>query len=160
MRKTKLAAALDMPDGVMLFGDPDYRGECPAEDSDLISFVAWLKYNWPELESCIIHTPNEGGLPVQARMQQKKKGVLFRCPDIIVMTVPAFCMELKRRNPAKSLARAEDRKRFSEQVDVLASMQKQGNFSCAALGIDAAREAWKYFLAWRDGVCNSLVVDK
>jgi len=77
-----------------------------------------------------------------------------------VMTVPAFCMELKRRNPAKSLARAEDRKRFSEQVDVLASMQKQGNFSCAALGLDAAKESWKYFLAWRDGVCNSLVVDK
>ena len=159
MLKTKLSAALELPDEVMLFGDIDYRGECPAEDSDLISFVAWLKYNWPELENCIIHTPNEGDLPVQARMQQKKKGVLFRCPDVIVMTVPAYCMELKRRNPSKSLSSEEDRSRFREQVGVLVSMQKQGNFSCAALGLDAAKESWKYFLAWRERRCNSLVVE-
>jgi len=80
LKVTKSYSA-EIPDNVTVYGG-DYFGECNSEDSDLISFVSWIKFNYPYLANLVYHIPNEAMKPVQGIVTDKKKGVLNGAPDV------------------------------------------------------------------------------
>ena len=143
---TKLDQALIMPEFVRLFCDVKFRGDCNKEDPDLISFVAWWKFNNPMFKSHLIHIPNEKISNPQGRIKDKKKGVLTGAPDVLILLpMNGFCgfiMECKRKNPAESLKSAELKAHFELQKTILNGYGEQGYFACAAFGLEQMKGAW------------------
>ena len=143
---TKLDQVLVMPEFVRLFCDVKFRGECNKEDSDLISFVAWWKYNNPLFHLHIMHVANEPINKVQGYVKNKKKGVLTGASDVYVfLPMNGFCgfiMECKRKNPAESLKSAELKAHFELQKTILNGYGEQGYFACAAFGFEQMKGAW------------------
>lgn len=128
-----------IPDGVKLYGG-DYRGECNSEDADLISFVSWFKFNWPEYADLILHIPNESMKPVAGLVMDKKKGVLDGAPDILIMLNPAIIMEAKRKDASKSLQSAKARIHFDRQMKVLAGFAANGHQCAVCFGLEAMKQ--------------------
>jgi len=116
----------EIPDNIAIFGG-DYAGPCNSEDSDLISFVSWLKFNYPHLVNLIYHIPNEAMKPVQGIVMDKKKGVLDGAPDVCIAIVPAVYIEMKRRCVKMSLQSKKSRQHFTRQLEVLSAMATAGN---------------------------------
>lgn len=127
-----------IPDGVKLYGG-DYRGECNSEDSDLISFVSWFKFNWPEYADLILHIPNESMKPVAGLVMDKKKGVLDGAPDILIMINPVIVMETKRKDASKSLQSAKSRIHFDRQMKVIAGFAASGHQCAVCFGLEAMK---------------------
>lgn len=141
LKVTKFYSA-EIPDNVTVYGG-DYFGECNSEDADLISFVSWLKFNYPHLANLIYHIPNEAMKPVQGIVMDKKKGVLDGAPDIGIAVVPAVFIEMKRRCVKKSLQSAKSRQHFKRQLEVLSAMAAVGNRCFVAFGLEAAKQIIK-----------------
>lgn len=141
LKVTKLYTA-EIPDNITIAGG-DYTGACNSEDSDLISFVSWLKFNYPQLNNLIYHIPNESMKPVQGIVMDKKKGMLDGAPDICIATVPAVYIEMKRRCVKKSLSSKKSRQHFDRQLQVLSAMATVGNKCFVAFGLDAAKNIIK-----------------
>jgi hypothetical protein len=135
---------------ILLFCEQDFRGSCNTEDTDLKSWCAWFRYHHPELSLTLVHCPNEGDLPPQARNSQYEKGVLFGCPDIIVMAphngYHGFVMECKRKNPALSLKTKKDKEHFEKQCKILKDWGDRGYYCCAAFGYHKMIEAFQSYL--------------
>lgn len=128
-----------IPDGVKLYGG-DYRGHCNSEDADLISFVSWFKFNWPEYADLILHIPNESMKPVAGLVMDKKKGVLDGAPDILIMLNPVIAMEAKRKDASKSLQSAKARIHFDRQMKVLAGFAANSYQCAVCFGLDAMKQ--------------------
>jgi hypothetical protein len=141
LKVTKFYSA-EIPDNVAIFGG-DYAGACNSEDSDLISFVSWLKFNYPHLVNLIYHIPNESMKPVHGIVMDKKKGVLDGAPDVCIALVPAIYIEMKRRCVKQSLCNTKSRQHFSRQLQVLSDMASAGNRCFVAFGLDAAKQIIK-----------------
>ncbi len=131
----------EIPDGVFIFDGEE--GKCPDEDSDLISFVSWIKRHYPAQAGLMYHIPNESMKPVQGRMMDKKKGVKDGAPDICFATVPALYIEFKRRDKKLSLGSKKHREHFENQLRVLAAFAAAGNVCAVVFGLDAAKKAFK-----------------
>ncbi len=131
---------MKIPDHIKCYGNTDFRGDCPKEDDELITFFNQLKMHYPELATIAIHPDNEGlliGAAHNAHIKQKAKGAIRNgAADIIIVGYPTFVCELKRRDHTKS--RWQD-----GQLAFLEASQKQGAFACVALGYVAALEALK-----------------
>lgn len=132
----------EIPDNVAIYGG-DYAGSCNSEDADLISFVSWLKFNYPHLVNLIYHIPNESMKPVHGIVMDKKKGVLDGAPDVCIALVPAIYIEMKRCCVKKSLCNSKSRQHFSRQLQVLSAMASAGNRCFVAFGLDAAKQIIK-----------------
>jgi len=141
LKVTKFYSA-EIPDNVAIFGG-DYAGACNSEDSDLISFVSWLKFNYPHLVDLCYHIPNESMKPVHGIVMDKKKGVLDGAPDFCIALVPAIYIEMKRRCVKQSLCNSKSRQHFSRQLQVLSDMASAGNRCFVAFGLDAAKQIIK-----------------
>ena len=141
LKVTKFYSA-EIPDNVAIFGG-DYAGACNSEDSDLISFVSWLKFNYPHLIDLCYHIPNESMKPVHGIVMDKKKGVLDGAPDFCITVVPAVYIEMKRRCVKQSLCNTKSRQHFSRQLQVLSDMASAGNRCFVAFGLDAAKQIIK-----------------
>lgn len=134
--------SVEIPDNVAIAGG-DYAGACNSEDADLISFVSWLKFNYPHLDNLIYHIPNEAMKPVQGIVKDKKKGVLDGAPDICIATVPAIYIEMKRKCVKQSLQSKKSRQHFERQLQVLSAMAAVGNRCFIAFGLEAAKNIVK-----------------
>lgn len=128
-----------IPDNVMIYGG-QYRGDCNSEDADLISFVSWFKYQYPQYAQLIFHIPNESMKPVAGLVMDKKKGVLDGAPDIIIMTNPALCMEAKRLDCSKSLSGTKSRQHFDRQMIVLSCFADNGHICGVCFGLQAMKQ--------------------
>ena len=121
----------------------DFRGECPKEDAELITFFNQLKLNYPDLYDVAIHPDNEGlvmGTGFNNHIRQKAKGAIRNgAADIIIVGYPTFVCELKRQDHTK--CRWQD-----GQLEFLEASQKRGAFVCVALGYLAALEALSDYL--------------
>lgn len=146
--KTCLTRAYEL--GVEIVGDPSYRGDCPLEDSDLASFFAWVRYNYPQYESLIFHCETEFN-PTSAssyayHTKSKAKGRLDGIADIVCLPVssgaPAFLCELKRLDISKSLASKKRKEHFETQLLLLSSQKSFGSIAIVALGLEAAKAAF------------------
>jgi hypothetical protein len=142
MLKVTKNYSAEIPDNIVIAGG-DYAGACNSEDADLISFVSWLKFNYPHLDNLIYHIPNEAMKPVQGIVKDKKKGVLDGAPDICIATVPAIYIEMKRKCVKQSLQSKKSRQHFERQLQVLSAMAAVGNRCFVAFGLDAAKNIIK-----------------
>ena len=128
--------------GVATFGDLGFRGKCPTEAQEQITFFARLRRTYPDTWGALaIHPRNEAlraGGQLGAIARHKAEGMTPGAADIIIPARMAFVCELKRRNYTKSDWQ-------DGQREYLAAAADAGAFACVALGCDAA---WQAFGAW------------
>ena len=129
---------------VYVYGDAMFRGECPTEDMEQVTFFNRLRQAHPDTWGRLaLHPRNEQQLrggQHRAMIRQKAEGMTPGAADIIIPGQRAFVCELKRRDHTKSQWQ-------SGQIEYLTAAANAGAFACVALGADAA---WNAFLAWRD----------
>lgn len=131
----------DLP--VPVYGDPLWRGKCPKEQLEQVTFFNRLRREYPQSYGLIaLHPRNEQQLrggQHGALAKQKAEGMTPGAADIIIPGAPAFVCELKRRDRTQSAWKPG-------QLDYLVAAQDAGAFACVALGWEAA---WSAFMAWK-----------
>lgn len=131
----------DIPNSIMIFGNTNFRGACPAEAAEQISFLSLLRRDYPELADIAIHARNEGKRTKLQGHQHKLEGMNTGASDIIIPTLVPIVMELKRADHTKSSI-------STDQIRYLVLSARKGAFSCIALGTGGAIDAiahWKKF---------------
>lgn len=137
----------DLPFSV--FGDMSYRGKCPTEAQEQVTFFAMLRREYPGTWGALaVHPRNEGlksGGQFSSVQRHAAEGMTKGAADIIIPGAPAFVCEMKRRDHTQSAWQ-------DGQVEYLAAAQEAGAFACVALGHEAA---WEAVQAWiGDQACN------
>lgn len=122
---------------VPVYGDQTYRGKCPSESVEQITFFNRIR-KYPVYGLIALHPRNEGKRHVRQVSKEKAEGMTAGASDIIIPGSPAFVCELKRRDRTQSQWQ-------DGQREYLEAAQKAGAFVCVALGADAA---WEAFLEW------------
>lgn len=126
-----------------VYGDPLFRGACPIEGLEQVTFFARLRREYPNSLGLIaIHPRNEQqlkGAQHMGMMRQKAEGMTTGAADIIIPGRMTFVCELKRRDHTKSQWQ-------DGQIEYLQAAHRAGAFACVALGCDAA---WEAFLEWK-----------
>lgn len=134
---------MKIPRWLPCYGDTSYRGECPTESAEQITFFNRLRREYTDtLGRIAIHPRNEQQLrggQFRALSRHKAEGMTKSASDIIIPGMPAFVCELKRIDRTKS--RWQD-----GQVEYLEVAKECGAFVCVALGADAA---WEAFHDWQ-----------
>jgi hypothetical protein len=126
---------MKMPAGIIVFGDQNFRGQCPPESAEQITFFARLRREYPQTWGALaIHPRNEGKRHHAQTMKQKSEGMTAGSSDIVIPARIAFVCELKRRDHTKSTWQ-------KEQVEYLLAAKEAGAFACVALGYAAAWDA-------------------
>lgn len=124
------------PDTIPLYGNPNYRGQCPTEAMEQATLFARLRTT--KLGRLAIHPRNEGSRTHTQTALQKAQGLTPGASDVMIPGGQTFLCELKRLDHTKS-------KLTQDQVDYLHDAQQEGAFVCIALGADAA---WEAFEQW------------
>mgnify|MGYP003383836190 FL=1 len=125
---------MKMPETVPCWGDADFRGECPSENAEQITFFNEMRRKYPDTWGKIaIHIKNEGKKTPQQVRRDKAEGMIKGASDIVV---GGFYCELKRQDRTKS-------KISNEQIEYLEKINELGFYGCVALGYVAALEAFE-----------------
>lgn len=126
---------MKFPDWLRVYGDQSWRGDCPTESAEQVTFINRLRTMWPDtLGRVVVHVKNEGKRHSWQAARDKAEGLTKGAADIIIPGRLTLLIELKRRDHTKS--------RFQEgQLDYLKAAHDQGAFVCVALGADAAMYA-------------------
>ena len=129
------------PEWLTVYGDQSFRGQCPTEAAEQVTFFARLRRHYPDTWGRLaIHPRNEGKRHWRQTAQQKAEGMTPGASDIVIPGSPSFVCEVKRRDNTKC--------RWEEgQAEYLKAAQDAGAFVCVALGCDAAWEAFNDWLA-------------
>lgn len=128
---------------VKVYGDTAWRGKCPTETAEQVTFFGRLRREYPTSWGRLaIHPRNEGLRTHRQAMKHKAEGMTAGTSDIVIPGSPAFVCELKRKDHTQS--RMED-----GQIEYLETAKDAGCFVCVALGCDAA---WEAFKEWRESV--------
>ena len=128
---------LPLPIGIKLYGSPDFRGDCPLENAELITFIYHIKAHYSNMPA--LHIKNEGKRTYRQSVFEKTIGALHKgACDIMIPGSPALCLELKRKDHTKSTI-------DDDQITFLLNSSKLGAYSCVALGHEAAIEAFLYW---------------
>ena len=129
---------MKMHKDIKVYGNVDFRGDCPLEDAELMTFFNQLRIKYPDIAKVAIHPDNEGlilGTGHHHHIKQKAKGAIKKgAADIIICGCPTFVCEMKRQDHTKS-------KWQDGQLDFLQTSQGLGAFVCVALGYEAALQA-------------------
>lgn len=126
------------PSWLPVFGDLPRAKDNPAEDYVLSSLIARIRKDYPCSYGLVaFHVKNEGKRTTQQIKVDKLKGLTKGVSDLIVIGNPTLCLELKRDNSC----------RFEDgQLEFLEQAQKNGAFSCLAIGYEGALEAFNFWL--------------
>lgn len=128
------------PIDIPSYGDWKFRGICPLESQEQVTFVNRMRTKYPDtFGRLIVHVRNEGKRTMGQIRREKMEGLTKGAPDIIIPAKVSFLCEIKRRNPL--LSKIDD-----EQLAYLTAAQRQGAFVCVALGADAAEAAFNEWL--------------
>lgn len=126
---------MKFPPWLKVYGDQSFRGDCPSETLEQVTFFNWLRTEYPHtLGRIAIHPRNEGVRSHYQAMRDKAEGMTPGAPDIIIPASPAFVCELKRQDHTKS-------KWQDGQIEYLKACHDEGAFVCVALGYAAAIKA-------------------
>jgi hypothetical protein len=125
-----------------VFGDTTYRGNCPQESAEQITFFRKLRDEYPDTWGRLaVHPKNEGkrsGAQFQQLAMDKAMGLQPGASDIVIPM--GFCCEMKRKNHMLS-------KWQPGQLDYLKAVHEAGGFACVALGW---KGAWEALQTWLD----------
>jgi len=119
---------------IPIYGDLEFRGKCPHETPEQISFLSLLRREFPELAEIAVHIRNEGKRTKRQGNQHKMEGMNKGASDIVIPCKPPILIELKRRDHTLSST-------STEQLKYLVNSKKLGAFACYALGAAGAMEA-------------------
>jgi hypothetical protein len=124
----------------LVYGDLAFRGKCPSETIEQITFFNRIRAQYPKSYGIIAtHIRNEGKRHHGATTKAKAEGMTKGASDIIIPGRISFVCEMKRRDHTKC--------RFQEgQEDYLNASHSAGAFVCVALGVDAAWEALQHWI--------------
>lgn len=128
---------------VPVYGDIKFRGACPKEEIEQVTFFNRLRREYPDTYGLIaLHPRNEQqlrGSQHRTMISQKAEGMTAGASDIIIPGSPTFVCEMKRRDHTLSTWQ-------EGQKEYLKAAQEQGAFACVGLGVDGA---WEAFDKWR-----------
>ena len=120
---------------IKVYGDLSFRGECPLESAEQITFFNTLRREYPDSYGLLaIHPRNEGKKSHFQVAKEKAEGMSPGASDIVIPGAPSFVCELKRRDHTQSAWQKGQR-------EYLAAAKKAGAVACVALGWRAAWEA-------------------
>ena len=133
---------MKFPDWLRVYGDIDYRGECPTEAAEQAAFFARIRKEYPDTWGKLaLHPKNEGkrrGGQFRQLASDKALGLNPGAADIIIPV--GFACEMKRKDHTKS--------RWQEgQIKYLKAVHDTGGFACVALGWEAAWRALEEWIA-------------
>jgi len=123
-----------IPHQVMVYGDVTFRGTCPLEVAEQISFLCLLRKEFPELAEIAVHIRNEGKRSKRQGAQHKQEGMNTGASDILIPCTPSILIELKRRDHTQSSI-------SDSQIKYLSDSKALGSFACVAIGAMGAIEA-------------------
>ena len=131
---------MKLPQDIPIWGNVKYRGACPKETLEQVTFFARLRREFPSSYGLLaLHPRNEGKRTHLQAAKEKSEGMTTGATDIVIPARISFVCELKRRDhTASSIA--------DEQLAYLRAAQAAGAYACIALGVDAA---WEAFQRWR-----------
>jgi len=128
--------------GVLVFGDIGFRGKCPKEAQEQVTFFNRLRERYPDTWGILaLHPRNEGlkrGGQFSAVARHRAEGMTPGASDIIIPARIPFVCEMKRRDHTQCDWQ-------DGQVEYLSAVAKTGGFACVALGCDAAWDALGYW---------------
>lgn len=125
---------------IPVYGDTSYRGKCPVESAEQITFFNHLRAQYPQTYGLIaLHPRNEGERHHAQTMRQRAEGMAIGAADVVIPGSPTFICEIKRRDHTLS-------KWQPGQVEFLKAAKHARAFVCVALGYEAA---WEAFNEWR-----------
>lgn len=128
---------MKMPKRIPVVGDTEYRGDCPAERLEQVTFFAELRRRYPELYGRIaLHPRNEGKRTRYTASREAMEGLSVGAPDIIIPGEVTWCCELKRKDHTRSSV-------SKRQLEWLTAAQQAGAVVCIALGWEAAMAAFE-----------------
>lgn len=125
---------MKFPEWLTVYGDQKFRGKCPTETAEQVTFFNKLRREYPHLAACAVHIRNEGKRNANQVAKEKAEGMLKGAADIFIAGCPAFICELKKQDHTKCHWEGG-------QQEFLEAAQLNGAFTCVALGYDAAFEA-------------------
>lgn len=132
---------MKMPAWLQVYGDTKYRGECPQESAEQITFFNRLRAEHPDTWGRVaLHPKNEekrSGRQFNQLARDKSMGLSPGASDIIIPL--GFACEMKRRDHTKSAWQPG-------QIEYLEFVHNSGGFACVALGWEAA---WEAFTEWK-----------
>lgn len=130
-----------------VYGDTTYRGKCPKEHQEQVTFFNKIRREYPDTWGAIaLHPRNEQQLKggqFRGMDKQKAEGMTAGASDIIIPARVAFVCELKRLDHTQS-------KWQDDQIPYLTAAHNAGAFACVALGWSAAWQAFEEWLAMVD----------
>jgi hypothetical protein len=125
---------------IKVYGDQSFRGDCPSESLEQVTFFNRLRREYPDTWGKIaLHPRNEGQRSFRQVAHQKAEGMVSGAADVIICGSPTFVCEIKRRDHTKSTWQPD-------QVEFLLQAVAAGSFVCVALGADAATGAFNEYL--------------
>jgi hypothetical protein len=131
---------MKLPNDIQVYGDTDYRGDCPTEAAEQVTFFARIRRKYPDTWGRLaLHPRNEGKRTHFQVAHQKAEGMTSGACDIVIPGNPTFLCELKRRDHTQSVWQ-------KDQEQYLRTAQQLGSFACVALGVDAAEEAFNAYI--------------
>jgi hypothetical protein len=131
---------MKLPHDIPVFGNTDYRGDCPTEAAEQVTFFARIRRKYPDTWGRLaLHPRNEGKRTHFQIAHQKAEGMTSGACDIVIPGNPTFLCELKRRDHTQSVWQ-------KDQEQYLRTAQQLGSFACVALGVDAAEEAFNAYI--------------
>ncbi len=131
---------MKLPQDIPIWGNVSFRGACPQEALEQVTFFARLRRAHPSSYGLLaLHPRNEGKRTHLQAAKEKSEGMTTGATDIVIPARTPFVCELKRRDHTKSTI-------AKEQLAYLLAAQAAGAYACIALGVDAAWEAFEDWL--------------
>jgi hypothetical protein len=135
---------MKFPSDISVYGDQSYRGDCPSETLEQVTFFNFIRRAYPESWGILaFHPRNEGERNFRQVSRQKAEGMVKGVADVIIPGDPTFVCEIKRRDHTKSQWQ-------DGQQEFLNVSKRAGAFVCIALGWEAARDAFADYLGGRE----------
>lgn len=134
---------MKIPPEIPLWGDPKWRGKCPLEAVEQVSWFNQVRKHHPDSYGAIAtHVRNEG-LRTQGQfssvIKHSAEGLVVGAADILVPTRIPLVIEMKRKDASRSTL-------SDEQAKYLLAAQSLGAYSCVTLGAVAAWEAFNWWI--------------
>ena len=138
-----IGGQMKFPSDISVYGNLSYRGECPSETLEQVTFFSRLRTWYDDSYGLIaLHPRNEGQRTWSKAAFERAEGMTKGAADVIIPGSPTFVCEIKRRDHTKS-------KWQDGQQEYLHVAKEKGAFVCVALGADAAIDAFADYLAER-----------
>ena len=94
---------MKIPQWLTVYGDVNYRGDCPHEDYALASFFDRIRKDYPLSYGLVAFHPKNEGKRSHAQVKvDKLKGMTKGVTDVIIIGNPTLVLELKRDDHTKS----------------------------------------------------------